>query len=74
MAADAILDLLKINADQARLGNLLKLALDEADGEFSPATIAHIEDLIRDIRETQETIHNGVESLHYEIHPRKKKP
>lgn len=72
-AADEIRDLLRVNADQARLGNLLKLALDEADGAFSPATTAHIEALIRDVRETQETIRNGVKSLHYEIHPRKRK-
>ncbi len=71
--ADTILDLLKVNADQARLGNPLKLTLDEADGEFSPATIAHVEDLIRDIREVQEMTHNGVRTLHYILHPRRRR-
>lgn len=73
VAADQILGLLKINADQARLGNLLKLALDEADGAFPPALIARIEDLIRDIRQLQETIKDSVETLHYAVHPRKRK-
>ncbi len=72
-AAQGIRNLLKINADQARLGNLLKLALDEADGEFSPAEIARIDGLMAAIRETQETLRNGAKSLHYEMHPRRRK-
>ena len=72
-AAQAIGDLLKINADQARLGNLLKLALDVGDEDLSPATIASINDLVADIRRTQATIRAGVESLHYELHPRRRR-
>ena len=63
----------KVNADQARLCNLFKLALDEADGEFSPATIAHVEDLIRDIREVQEMMHPVVSTLHYKLHPQRRR-
>ena len=73
-AALAIGDLLKINADQARLGNLLKLALDVGDEDLSPAAIAGINELVADIRHVQQTIRNGVESLHYELHPRRRRP
>ena len=72
-AAQGIRDLLRINADQARLGNLLKLALEVGDGDLSPAAIARIEELMAAIRETQETLRNGAKSLHYEIHPRMRK-
>lgn len=72
-AAQAIGDLLKINADQARLGNLLKLTLEVGDEDLSPATIARINELVAEIRRVQETIRNGVESLHYELHPRRRR-
>jgi hypothetical protein len=72
-AAQAIGELLKINADQARLGNLLKLTLDVGDEDLSPATIASINDLVADIRRTQKTIRAGVASLHYELHPRRRR-
>ena len=71
--AEAIGDLLKINADAARLGNLLKLTLDEADGQFSPPTIARIEDLLSESRNVQTAIRAKVEDLHFEIHPRRKR-
>jgi len=71
--AEAIGDLLSVKADQARLGNLLKLTIDEADGQFSTPTIARIEDLIVDIRKAQDAILEKVENLHFEIHPRRKR-
>lgn len=73
-AAAAIGDLLKINADLARIGNLLKLTLDEADGQFGTPTLMHIEDLVAQIRRTQETLLAKVEDLHFELHPRRKRP
>ena len=73
-AARAIGDLLTINADQARLGNLLKLAIDEADQDFAPSIVARIEALIAEIRATQDTLKAGVEALHFDIHPRRRKP
>ena len=72
-AAQGIRDLLKINADQARLGNLLKLALEVGEGDLSPAAIMRIDELVTAIRETQETLRNGAKSLHYEMHPRQRR-
>jgi hypothetical protein len=66
-AAQAIRDLLKINADQARLGNLLKLALDDDPG---PAARARIDSLIGEIAHVQMAIKAGVHALHYDRHPR----
>lgn len=47
----AVRDLLKINADLARLGNLLKLALDDSD--FEPPAGVDLPGLFQDIREAQ---------------------
>ncbi len=65
--AHAIRDLLRINADQARLGNLLKLALDDDPG---PAQRARIESLIAEIAHVQMAIKAGVHALHSDRHPR----
>ncbi|MBE0532915.1 MAG: hypothetical protein IH626_19005 [Rhodospirillales bacterium] len=67
----AIGDLLKVNADQARLGNLLKLALDNGGKDLAPRTISQMEDLMADIRDTQEGLRASVETLHYRLHPRR---
>jgi hypothetical protein len=67
----AIRDLLKVNADQARLGNLLKLALDNGGKDLAPRTISQMEDLMADIRDTQDGFRAGVETLHYRLHPRR---
>jgi hypothetical protein len=72
-AASAIGDLLTVNADQARIGNLLKLTLDEADGQFGAPTVARIEDLVQEIRNTQAAIRKQVEDLHFQIHPNRKR-
>lgn len=68
--AQAIRDLLKVNADQARLGNLLKLALDESDGKWPPAMLARIDSLLRDILEVQDSLKATVKDIHHRIHPR----
>lgn len=69
-AARSIRDLLKINADQARLGNLLKLALDESDGTWPPPLMARIDGLMVDIHDTQAALKAAVKDLHHQIHPR----
>lgn len=68
--AQAIRDLLKINADQARLGNLLKLALNEIDGPVNPAMVARIDGLVVEIQDIQAAIKDSVKALHHQIHPR----
>lgn len=69
-AAQGIRDLLRINADQARLGNLLKLALDESDGKWPTAVVAQIGALAAAIEATQADLKAGVKALHHHIHPR----
>jgi hypothetical protein len=69
----AIGDLLSVNADLARVGNLLKLAIDEADGQFGAPMLARIEELVLETRNTQTAILGKVEDLHFEIHPRRKR-
>lgn len=54
--AEAIRDLLKVNADQARLGNLLKLVLAEGDGPLTRPEIDQIKALIEEARDTQTRI------------------
>lgn len=70
VGAGAIRDLLKINADQARLGNLLKLALDESDGTWPPTMMARIDGLLAEIDEVQTALKAGAKNLHIQIHPR----
>lgn len=69
-AAQAIRDLLKINADQARLGNLLKLVVDDTDGRLTPAVLDQIRDLLESIHAVQADLRAGVKELHHVIHPR----
>jgi hypothetical protein len=70
VSAQAIRDLLKVNADQARLGNLMKLLLDVGDADLSPATLARIDALLAAILETQADLRAGVKALHLDMHPR----
>lgn len=70
VAAQGIRDLLKINADQARQGNLLKLALDESDGTWPSALMARIDALMVEIHDTQAALKTAVKDLHHQIHPR----
>lgn len=54
VASQSIRDLLRVNADQARLGNLLKLAVDEIE---PPARLlAALERLASEIAATQEIL------------------
>lgn len=50
---ETVLQLAKINADQARLGNLLKLAIDRENN-------VEIEQLIAEIRQTQQQLKDAV--------------
>jgi len=69
-SAQSIRDLLKINADQARLGNLLKLALDESDGTWPAPMVARIDALLVEIDNVQTALKANVKELHHQIHPR----
>lgn len=50
---ETVLQLAKINVDQARLGNLLKLAIDQDNTQ-------EVERLIADIRQTQQQLKDAV--------------
>ncbi|MDP2699923.1 MAG: hypothetical protein Q8O73_17565 [Thalassospira sp.] len=52
-ASRGIVDLLQVNADQARLGNLLKLAMDEP---LSADLLRKFDQLTADIRATQDDL------------------
>jgi len=56
-----VLSLLKINADLARLGNLLRMALD--DPEFTPPEGLNLEILFEDVRETQGILKEKIMTL-----------
>lgn len=58
-----IRDLLKVNADLARLGNLLRLALDDPGWRAPGRPDADVESLITRIRETQALIKARVAAL-----------
>ena len=47
---DAVRDLLKVNADLARAGNLLKLAIDEGVTSHGDVTHGDVMDLLTEIR------------------------
>ena len=55
-AHDAVRDLLAVNADLARLGNLLKLELDAVDGAVPRGFIEDVERLHAGIGETQDRL------------------
>lgn len=56
-----VLKLLDVNADLARLGNLLRLALDDSD--FVPPGEMKLEDLFGKIRNTQSILKAKIEVL-----------
>lgn len=58
---EAVIELVKINADLARLGNLLRMALDNKD--FRPPEGYTLETLFASIRGTQETLKSKIEEL-----------
>lgn len=51
---EAVIALVKINADLARLGNLLRMALDDPD--FNPPEGMDLKALLNSVRETQATL------------------
>lgn len=59
-ASRAVLDLLKVNADLARLGNLLKLAMDEP---LSADLLRRFDDLADDIQSTRNELKDAVRKI-----------
>lgn len=62
-----IQDLLKVNADLARLGNLLKLAIDER-----PDQVKDFARLIRDIDQTQKHIKETAAQIRGQVQAKRK--
>ncbi|MFK7866399.1 MAG: hypothetical protein AB8B77_03060 [Alphaproteobacteria bacterium] len=60
---EAVLDLLKINANLARLGNLLKLALDNAESDNLSINLLKIDQTIVDLANTQSTLKQKIKEL-----------
>lgn len=58
---EAVIALVKINADLARLGNLLRMALDDPD--FNPPNEMDLETLFNSIRATQDILKAKVKEL-----------
>jgi len=69
-AWQGIRDLLKVNADQARLGNLFKLALDEP---LSADLLKKFDVLIRDIDGTQADLKAAISDIRDQLQPEKRK-
>ncbi|MBR9901829.1 ribbon-helix-helix protein, CopG family [Thalassospira tepidiphila] len=69
-AWQGIRDLLKVNADQARLGNLFKLALDEP---LSADLLKKFDDMIRDIEGTQAELKAAIGAIRDQLQPGKRK-
>jgi len=60
--ADAVMDLMKVNADLARLGNLLKLALDD-EGWRAPGSTVDVEAILLDLAARQAELKAVVDGL-----------
>ncbi len=69
-AWQGIRDLLKINADQARLGNLFKLSLDEP---LSADLLKKFDGLVRDIETTQADLKAAIGEIRDQLQPGKRK-
>ena len=61
--AEAVRNLLKINGDLARLGNLLKLTLDNIKEDNLAINVAKINRIIDDIQTTQSTLQSKIKEL-----------
>lgn len=61
--ARAILDLFRISADLARLGNLFKMALDDEDFQGSGVSQSSVQELIKDINGTRQCLHEKITGL-----------
>lgn len=68
VAWQGIRDLMKVNADQARLGNLFKLALDDAPDD---QLMARLGGLSQNIAETQATLKACVRKIGAALKPRR---
>ena len=60
--ADAVMDLMKVNADLARLGNLLKLALDD-EGWRAPGSSVDVEAILLDLAARQAELKAAARAL-----------
>ena len=69
-AWQGIRDLLKVNADQARLGNLFKLALDEP---LSADLLKKFDGLVSDIETTQADLKAAIGDIRDQLQPGKRK-
>ena len=58
---EQVLDLLQVNADLARLGNLVRMAVMEED--FEPPQGVDLEKLFEDLRGTQEILKRKIKAL-----------
>lgn len=67
-AWQGIRDLLRVNADQARLGNLFKLALDEP---LSADLLKKFDSLNRDIEATQTELKAAIGEIRMQLQPGK---
>lgn len=67
-AAQSTRELLKINADLARLGNLLKLLMDEP---LPPALIGRVDTLIAEIDATKSILKAGAVEIMAQVKPRR---
>lgn len=65
-AWQGIRDLLKVNADLARLGNLFKLALDEAPAE---ELMGRLDSLATEITQTQKDLKDCVRQIRAAVQP-----
>lgn len=63
-AAQAVLDVLQVNADLARLGNLLKLMMDEP---LSADLLGRYEALAKEITTTQNELKDAVRKIDHSI-------
>jgi len=70
--AESIQDLHQLNADQARLGNLLLLTLNQLEDEFDPTALQKAEALVEEINQTREAFKLAARQLHAEMHPKAK--
>ena len=68
-AHQAVLDIMKVNADLARLGNLLKLALDDPP---SATVTRKILDLTAELSDTQTEVKAAARAIHDSLRPRRK--
>ena len=67
-ASQGIVDILRVNADQARLGNLLKLAMDEP---LSADLLRQFDQIALEIKQTQDLLKQIANDIHGSIGKRR---